>query len=270
MRTLLLVLALSAGKTDPALVGTWMLSGAAFITLNANGSGVMEDGKVQWSVEGKNLVIRDDEDGVDRVPYQLAGDTLTLTLGGIPLQLTRGGKGAKVEKAGKLSKAAAKQSEGDADAEAMAEAQKWLAQQQGGQNVQGPPAQGGNVGARGGVAPQPAGNDQLSRLLVSSAWCWLKYASGNTYQERVVFSPNGTWSSNKESEIYGRNDYAGTTAHSVGTGGTGGQWAVKGGQLYMSNPPEAPQLVPFPLQVTRNSNGYPIITADGKEYSMCN
>ncbi len=274
MRTLLLVLAMSAGKTDPALVGTWMLAGAPFITLNGNGSGVMEDGKVQWSVEGKSLVIRDDEDGVDRVPYQLAGDTLTLTLGGVPLQLTRGGKGAKVEKAGKLSKAVAKQSEGDADAEAMAEAQKWLAQQQG-QNVQGGPGgvavqQGGTNVAVRGAAPQPAGNDQLSRLLVSSAWCWLKYASGNTYQERVVFSPNGTWSSNKESEIYGRNDYAGTTAHSVGTGGTGGQWAVKGGQLYMSNPPETPQLVPFPLQVTRNSNGYPIINADGKEYSMCN
>ena len=120
------------------------------------------------------------------------------------------------------------------------------------------------------MARGSAGNDQLSQLLMSSAWCWLKYASGNTYQERIVFSANGTWSSNKESEIYGSNQYAGTSAHSVGASGAQGQWAVKGGQLYLSDPPETPQLVPVPLQITRNSNGYPIITADGKEYSQCN
>jgi len=34
--------------------------------------------------------------------------------------------------------------------------------------------------------------------------------------------------------------------------------------------PEEPALAPVPLQVTQNSNGYPIITADGKEYSSCN
>jgi hypothetical protein len=56
----------------------------------------------------------------------------------------------------------------------------------------------------------------------------------------------------------------------VGASGETGQWAVKGGQLYMSDPPETPQLVAVPLQVTRNSNGYPILTADGKEYSQCN
>lgn len=262
MRTALLLLALTAGKTDPSLVGTWLLAGQPFMTLAANGTGTMEDGKLKWSVEGKTLVIADDEDGVDKAQYQVSGDTLTLTLGGVPLQLTRAGKGVKVEKAGKLSKAVNKQSEADADAEALAEAQQYLAQQQGRQ-AQAQPARGAQV-------PKAAGNDQLSQLLMSSAWCWLKYASGNTYQERIVFSANGTWSSNKESEIYGSNQYAGTSAHSVGASGAQGQWAVKGGQLYLSDPPETPQLVPVPLQITRNSNGYPIITADGKEYSQCN
>lgn len=280
MRTLLVLLALGAGKLDPSLVGTWTLAGQPLVTLNANGTGVMEEGKLEWSVEGKTLVIRDDEGGVEHAPYQLAGDSLTLTLGGIPMQLTRAGRGVKVEKASKLSRAANKQSEADADAEAMAEAQKWLAQQQGGNGQVGgregvnvaAGQQGMNVqvGGQQGVRAQPAGNDQLSRLLLSSAWCWLKYASGNTYQERIVFSANGTWSSNKESEIYGRNDYAGTSAHSVANSGSGGQWVVKGGQLYMSNPPETPQLVPLPLQVTRNSNGYPILNAEGREYSSCN
>ncbi|MDX2011200.1 MAG: hypothetical protein SFW67_13455 [Myxococcaceae bacterium] len=266
MRLAIVLLALAAGKTDPKLVGTWLLAGQPFLTLSANGSGVMEDGKVKWSVEGSQLVIADDEEGVDKVPYTVTQDTLTLTMAGVPMQLTRAGKGVTVQKAGKLTNAMEKKG-GDAEAEAMAEAQRYLQQQQ--QRGGGPaPA----VAPRGQAPAQgaPAGNDQLSRLLMSSAWCWLKYASGNTYTERIVFAANGTWSSNKESEIYGRNDYAGTSAHSVGASGETGQWAVKGGQLYMSDPPETPQLVAVPLQVTRNSNGYPILTADGKEYSQCN
>lgn len=267
MRLAILLLALAAGKPDPKLVGTWLLAGQPFLTLNANGSGLMEDGKVKWSVEGAQLVIADDEDGVDKVQYALAGDTLTLTMGGVPLQLTRAGKGVTVQKSGKLTKALEKQG-GDAEAEAMADAQRFLAQQQQGAGAPSGPAPRGP--AQPPARSTPAGNDQLSRLLLSSAWCWLKYASGNTYTERIVFAANGTWSSNKESEIYGRNDSAGTSAHAVGVGGDTGQWAVKGGQLYMSDPPETPQLVAVPLQVTRNSNGYPILTADGKEYSQCN
>jgi hypothetical protein len=83
MRLVVLLLALAAGKTDPKLVGTWLLAGQPFLTLNANGSGVMEDGKVRWSVEGTQLVIADDEEGTDKVQYALAGDTLTLSMGGV-------------------------------------------------------------------------------------------------------------------------------------------------------------------------------------------
>ena len=35
-------------------------------------------------------------------------------------------------------------------------------------------------------------------------------------------------------------------------------------------PPDGQNFSPTPLQVTRNSNGYPIITAAGKEYNQCN
>lgn len=266
MPLLLTIALLSAGKIDPSLVATWTLAGEPFLTLDANGGGSFEDGKVKWSVEGKTLIITDDE-GVDRVPYSVAQDTLTLTMGGVPLQLKRAGKGVQVEKKGRLSKALEKRSEAEADAEAMADAERVLGQQG---NVQVRAGKGGASVEVNAPQPKAAGNDQLSRLLTSSAWCWLKYASGNTYQERIVFSANGTWSSNRESEIYGSNQYAGTSAHSVGASGAGGQWAVKGGQLYMSSPPEEPSLSPVPLQVTRNSNGYPIITADGKEYSSCN
>jgi len=116
---------------------------------------------------------------------------------------------------------------------------------------------------------QPAGNDQLSRLLLSSNWCYLRYASGNTYTEKVHFNSNGTWQNYKESDIYANNAYAGSTAEATSGRSGGGQWAVRNGQLFLSSP-EEPQLQPVPLTITKNSNGYPIINADGREYSMCN
>jgi hypothetical protein len=118
-------------------------------------------------------------------------------------------------------------------------------------------------------APQTAGGDQLSRLLLSSNWCWLRYSNGNSYTQKVHFNANGTWEDFSESDISANNVYAGTTAQATGNRTSGGQWAVKGGQLYLSSP-DSPQLEPVPLTVTRNSNGYPIINADGREYSMCN
>jgi hypothetical protein len=262
MRLAVLLFALAAGKTDPSLVGTWLLAGQPFFTLNANGTGVMEDGKVKWSVEGATLLVGDDEGGVDRAQYQLTGDTLVITMGGVPLQLTRAGKGVAAQKQGKLAKAMAKQAEGD-DAEAMA-----IAQAQPGGRAGAAQARGAPQPQQGAVQPGP-GNDQLSRLIMSSAWCWMKYASGNTYQERYVFAANGTWRSSSESEIYSNNQYAGTTAQAVGNSGSGGQWAVKGGQLYMSDQ-ETPQLVPVPMQLTQNSNGAPIFVVNGREYYRCN
>jgi hypothetical protein len=116
-------------------------------------------------------------------------------------------------------------------------------------------------------APRAAGTDQLSRLLLSSNWCWLRYASGNTYTQKVHFSANGTWQDYSESDIYVSNSIG--TAEATNGRGSGGQWAVKNGQLWLSSQ-DSPQLQPVPLSITRNSNGAPIITADGREYSMCN
>ena len=66
--------------------------------------------------------------------------------------------------------------------------------------------------------------------------------------------------------------------YSSGDGGTmasqhdsqgGGLWKVLNGTLYMSNPSEGQPLSPVDLQIKQNSNGYPILTADGTEYSQC-
>jgi hypothetical protein len=44
------------------------------------------------------------------------------------------------------------------------------------------------------------------------------------------------------------------------------QWQVQGGQLYLDS---GQGMQPVRMTISRNSNGYPIITADGKEYSQC-
>lgn len=114
-----------------------------------------------------------------------------------------------------------------------------------------------------------ASGDQLSQLLLSSAWCSFSYnkVSGASGTKRVVFQQGGSWSLNGRSEGYS-SGYAGTVA-SQADSEAGGRWRVQGGQLFMSNPPDSPDLAPVRVSVTHNSNGSPIINADGVEYSMC-
>ena len=63
-------------------------------------------------------------------------------------------------------------------------------------------------------------------------------------------------SSNKYGSVYSQRD-----------GASGGGWKVQRGELFMAEggaPLEHVQTL-----VKRNSNGYPIIVADGVEYSQC-
>lgn len=231
---LALVVVLQAAPANP-LVGTWQMGGEPFLTLNANGTGSMDGDTLKWKSDGKVLTLTDSDGETDKVSYQLAGDTLTITVGGMPMSLSRAG--------GKAPK-------GKAQPQAMNP-----------ELPTAPPPQQ--------QQPQTAGNDQLSRLLLSSNWCWLRYSNGNSYTQKVHFNANGTWDDFSESDISANNAYAGTTAQATGNRTSGGQWMVKGGQLYLSSP-DSPQLAPVPLTITRNSNGYPLINADGREYSMCN
>ncbi len=49
-----------------------------------------------------------------------------------------------------------------------------------------------------------------------------------------------------------------------------GRWESRGGQLFMAIP-DSPTLQPVGgFSVTRNSNGSPLINADGREFSLCN
>lgn len=117
------------------------------------------------------------------------------------------------------------------------------------------------------VAPTAALAGGLSNdLLLSSAWCTFRYnkTTGSSSGRRVVFSPNGTYAVSSQSESYSSG--RGGTAAGQSNASGGGRWRVQGGELFMS---EGGQFEHVETVVKRNSNGYPIIVADGAEYSQC-
>ena len=217
-------------KADAGLVGAWGQSGETLFIFKADGTGKMENNDIRWSLEGKELVVKE-RWGTQRMVYRLKGDALSLVMGGEEQSFTRMG--------GKASAPAAKA------------------------KVQAEPA-------RETAAAPAAQADRLSALLVSSPWCSFSYnkVSGSSSSKRVTFSPDGSWSQGAQSEGYS-SGYGGTMASQHNSEG-GGRWAVQGGQLLMSNPGEgAYELAPLDLAVKQNSNGYPILVADGVEYSQC-
>lgn len=119
------------------------------------------------------------------------------------------------------------------------------------------------------AASAKGGADPLEQLLLSSAWCSFKYNqhTGTSNTTRYQFFNNGTYSNSGRGETYNSGRY-GTVAGQHDSGG-GGRWAVRNGLLYVSSPPERPDLQPAKVSVTRNSSGYPILNAEGVEYSMC-
>ena len=252
--TLIVSIALAAApKVDQRLVGTWLAGNQPFITFAGNGTGTMEEGRVKWTADGASVTITDETGDVEKAGYQVDGDTMTMTVGGIPVALKRSGVAVKKQSALAAKAAKANQgSEADADKEAMALAQAWLAQN--GQRPQ---------------QPRGAGNDQLSQLLTSSAWCSFSYnkTSGASSTTRVRYFPNGTWSLGGQSETYNSGAY-GSMAGQANSQNSG-LWEVRNGQLYGSygNAPVEPVQ---PFSVTRNSNGSPILNVLGKEYSLCN
>ena len=123
------------------------------------------------------------------------------------------------------------------------------------------------------AAPGSAQDQQLRDLLLSSAWCSFSYSqtSGSTNTSRNVFLADGRLLVNTNHEGGTVNQYGGGatpngSVYSQSQGGGSYRWQVQGGQLYLDGG-EGFQAVP--LSIARNSNGYPIITADGKEYSQC-
>jgi hypothetical protein len=114
-------------------------------------------------------------------------------------------------------------------------------------------------------------NAQLYNLLTGSAWCSFSYSGtssgsgGSTSTSRVVFQQDGlvVITTNNESSYSG--DGWGTASQNGG--GQRACWRIDGSQLMASA--DGRQYAALPLQIAQNSNGYPIITANGTEYSTC-
>jgi hypothetical protein len=117
-------------------------------------------------------------------------------------------------------------------------------------------------------APKAAGSDQLSQFLTRNAWCGFTYnqRSGTSTRERVVFHGGGLVVQESGAETYS-SGRSGTVAGQYG-GGKQGRWKVDNGVLHLSE--DGFNWTPQQLQVTQNSNGYPILKSGGKEYMVCN
>jgi hypothetical protein len=232
MLSFALVLSLASG---PSIIGTWALMGQPFVTLNANGTCSFEGEPCTYKTQGNTLIITAEGES-DVVEYSLGGDTLTITVNGIPMQLTR--HGMRTAPAPKM------------------------------------PVAGAEARATETGAIKMDLKDPLAKLLVSSAWCSFRFnkTTGYSSTTRAQLFADGTYSLGGKSEGYS-SGYGGTMASQANTGSTG-KWAVMKGQLYMTPPPSeenpAPtELLPISVVVKKNSNGYPIVVADGTEYSQC-
>ena len=126
---------------------------------------------------------------------------------------------------------------------------------------------GGKSKAPPAAKTAAAGKDELSKLLVSSAWCHFRYnkVSGASHQERVVFRGDGSWGKGARGESYSSGAHGTVAGQSDSS--AGGRWQARGGKLLMSE--AGGELEDTGLSVSRNSNGYPILKSDGKEYSQC-
>jgi hypothetical protein len=106
-----------------------------------------------------------------------------------------------------------------------------------------------------------------NNLILSSAWCTFSYnqVTGYSKSTRVRFSRNGTYSTGSRGEG-STSGKSGSYSSQSDTSG-GGRWKVVKGELYLSSGNGKLELVKTVLK--RNSNGYPVIIADGVEYSQC-
>ncbi len=115
-------------------------------------------------------------------------------------------------------------------------------------------------------SPARAGG-MSNELLMSSAWCTFTYnkTTGYSHTKRVYFNANGTYGTGSRGEGYSSGS-GGTLASQRNSAGSG-LWRVERGELFMSEGRGG--FEPVGTLVKRNSSGYPIIVADGVEYSQC-
>ncbi|MEK6734348.1 MAG: hypothetical protein AABY27_04495 [Pseudomonadota bacterium] len=110
-------------------------------------------------------------------------------------------------------------------------------------------------------------DSQLAQLILSSAWCSFSYnsVSGASSSSRYKYFSDGTFSYGSQAETYS-SGYGGTYAGGSQSGDSG-RWSLNGNQMTLTF--NNGQQLSSILQINYNSNGYPIIVADGTEFSKC-
>jgi hypothetical protein len=130
-----------------------------------------------------------------------------------------------------------------------------------------PAAKAAPAAPAGGVQGGSAQDGQIVQFLSANAWCAFSYnqRTGTSSKERVVFRRDGIVVQQSGGETYNSGS-AGTVAGQH-FGGNSARWRARNGQLELSQ--DGVNWAPQVLNVTRNSNGYPIIKSNGKEYMQC-
>lgn len=149
----------------------------------------------------------------------------------------------------------------------MLQRQTQMAEGAMGQTAQpGQPAPTGPPG--GGAVATSAQDQQIAQFLMANRWCAFSYSqtSGRTSTEQVQFNRDGTATRGAQSETQSSNPNGSYYGNSQG--GDRGYWRIQGGQLMLSQ--DGVQWGVQPVQLTRNSNGSPILNSGGKEYMVCN
>jgi hypothetical protein len=215
---------------------------SSVMELRPDGTAVMADEQAKWAVKGNMLTI-----GPDTVPFRLEGNRLIMAMGpGMEIVWKRMGAPSK---ASPLQKAAAK-------AQAATES----------------PETAPAPAAKPGKGKGSAQDEQARQMLMSSAWCSFSYrstgsnGSGVTNTSRVVFRPDGTMVMGSGSENYSAG-WGGAFA-SQGSNQTAWRWKVENLRLFVDTGNGA-GFQDVNLQAYKNSAGYPILKAQGQEFSMC-
>jgi hypothetical protein len=228
--------------TPKELVGKYQMEvqGGDELELRADGTAAMAGEETRWSAAGDQLTV-----GPDTMKYRYDGAHLVLAMGSVELSWRRLGP---PQKQSPMQKAAAK-------AQAAPQGQR------AGQAAAGPAQQQ----QAGGGNPQ---DQQARQLLLSSAWCSFTYNqhTGTSTTQRVVYRPDGTLLVNAGGETY-NSGANGTFAGQSATGSTY-RWKVENLRLYIDNG-QGQGFQDIGLTAERNSSGYPILKALGREYSMC-
>lgn len=126
-----------------------------------------------------------------------------------------------------------------------------------------------------GPCPRPTEDAQALQLFTATAWCFYGYSGATETKERYVLAADGRFQGRTGSETVrtGQNtNMYGEVVQTFGAWGGGGEqlagcWQFSGGRLAFS--PDGRSWAPGATALSRNSNGYPILTFEGKEYFTC-